>query len=64
MAVRVFYIRRWLKTLHKTDLVAIDEGGLTLIAMDSGGAETGAYFEIGGTPEDDDERLTEIEGDL
>lgn len=51
MAENVKELQRWLKTLRPTDLVGIDEGGLTLIVLDNGGIETGAYYEIGGLPE-------------
>ncbi len=38
-------IAQWLARLPATAIVAIDEGGLTLIASN------GAYLEIGGAPE-------------
>ena len=53
MAENVKEIQRWLSTLHPTDRVAVDDGGLTLVALDSGGLETGAYYEIGGVPEEE-----------
>jgi hypothetical protein len=38
-------IRIWLNTLDDDERVAIDEGGLTLLA------EGGDYLEVGGEPE-------------
>ena len=50
--ISVTELKRWLSTQHDTDLIAIDEGGLTLTVFDSGEMETGSYLEIGGVPED------------
>lgn len=48
-------LEEWLRTLYSTDLVAVDEGGLTLVAIGSDEKETGAYLEIGGVPEEEEE---------
>lgn len=47
---------RWLMAIRPaaTD-VAIDDGGLTLVALDSDGGLTGARYEIGGTPRADED---------
>lgn len=45
---------KWLKTLPKNSWVGVDEGGLTLLALDESGKQTKAYFEVGGVPEKDD----------
>lgn len=42
-------IRAWFDTLT-TKNVAIDDGGLMVVALDDDGQETGAYIEIGGVP--------------
>jgi len=50
MAMNTEDVREWLcarKGCNQT--VAIDEGGLTLVIV-----ETGKYLEIGGTPEDEE----------
>ncbi len=46
-------LERWLKTLPKDSDIAIDDGGLQLIEIDTDGEETGDYLEIGGKPEDE-----------
>jgi hypothetical protein len=43
----------WLKTLEKGSSVAIDEGGLTLVEINSEGKKTEAYLEVGGEPRDE-----------
>jgi hypothetical protein len=55
MAINKLELVQWLKTLHDTDLIAVDDGGLTLVALDSGGMDSGAYLEIGGMPDEQDE---------
>lgn len=40
-----------MKTLESNETVAIDDGGLMLVALDDGAA----YLEVGGVPEDYDE---------
>jgi hypothetical protein len=47
-------LKRWLKTLPDDAEVGIDEGGLTLQAN-----HAGAYLEVGGLVEDDDEEATQ-----
>ena len=56
-------LKAWLNTLPDDSSVAIDDGGLTLVEIDSSTEETGNYIEIGGTPVEDDEDL-EPENDL
>jgi hypothetical protein len=41
----------WLATLAPDSSVAVDEGGLALVEIDSRGELTGAYLEVGGVPE-------------
>ena len=48
-------VRAWLDTLNPDGYLAIDEGGLTLVVLDSDQRQTDYYCEVGGTPEDDDE---------
>ena len=45
----------WLDTVEDDGFVAIDDGGLQLVELDADREETGAYLEVGGTPEEDDE---------
>lgn len=54
MATTVKELREWLKRFDENELVAIDEGGLTLEAYEE---DSDVYLEIGGWPleEDDDE---------
>ena len=49
--MRTNEVRKWLESLGPDDLIAIDEGGLTLVVI---GSEEEAYLEIGGVPLDDD----------
>lgn len=48
-------IETWLATLGDLDEVAVDEGGLILVACDPGGGPNGAYLEVGGVTEEEDE---------
>lgn len=41
---------RWASTLSPGAVVAIDDGGLTLVEVDVDNNETGAYLEVGGIP--------------
>lgn len=41
----------WLEALDDDALIAIDEGGLTLVEVDEDGAEVGNWCEVGGIPE-------------
>lgn len=50
-------LREWLdrQTLPEhgaATSVAIDDGGLTIVAFNANGEETGGYYEIGGTPDE------------
>lgn len=47
MAEKASKIVRWLKTLGRNAIIAIDDGGLTLVDIDSL-----AYYEIGGIPKE------------
>jgi hypothetical protein len=49
----------WLQTLDPESDVAIDDGGLTLVQLDVNNETTGAYFEIGGIPLDEEPDETE-----
>ena len=44
-------VQQWLSNLDPDDLVAIDEGGLTLIVV----GRPDQYIEIGGEPDDDED---------
>ena len=47
-------VKAWLETLAPDRNVAMDEGGLQLVELDSRGQPTGAYLEIGGIPAADE----------
>lgn len=49
--IHISELRKWMNTLDLDSSVGIDEGGLTLHEVDSGGRMTGASYEIGGIPE-------------
>jgi hypothetical protein len=56
MAIELKELREWLDLISidavaQSDLIAIDDGGLTLIVQD----DPGIYIEIGGTREDEDD---------
>jgi hypothetical protein len=51
----VTQVREWLDTLEATDHVAIDDGGLALVALDDHAVELDAWCEVGGIPQDEDE---------
>ena len=62
MSSSKYELQSWLKTLPNGDgvMIAIDDGGLTLVASDANGNFAddvigGPYFELGGIPKDDDE---------
>lgn len=44
-------VKDWLDSLPDDSDIAIDDGGLALVEVRDG-KETGAYCEVGGTPED------------
>lgn len=46
-------LRTWLDTLPPDTDIAVDDGGLTLIAIDASGLPTDAYLEVGGYDEPD-----------
>lgn len=46
---------RWLGTLDPNGSVAVDDGGLALVELDSAREQTGAMLEVGGISDDDDE---------
>ncbi|WP_331761039.1 hypothetical protein OG225_43180 (plasmid) [Nocardia sp. NBC_01377] len=48
-------LRTWLDTLPADTDIAVDEGGLTLIAVDSHGVPATAHLEVGGYDEPDHE---------
>ena len=52
--IDVVALQVWLARISSQNFVAIDEGGLTLVALDPDGKETGDYLEIGGTPEEEE----------
>jgi hypothetical protein len=45
----------WAATLDDDGFVAVDDGGLTIVELDADGEKTGAYYEIGGEPEDEED---------
>lgn len=49
-------VKDWLATLSPESGVAIDDGGLSLVEVKEH-TETGAYLEVGGVPDDDDEEV-------
>jgi len=53
MAQSVEDLKVWLRTLSPEAAVAVDDGGLTLVELDSSGQPTGAYYELGGIPEEE-----------
>lgn len=51
MAVAVSEVRRWLaECAGPMDLLAIDDGGLTLVVLDESDGHVESTFEIGGIP--------------
>lgn len=55
MAMSASDVRSWLSTLDRDALVAVDDGGLTLVALTPDGRESGPYVEVGGIPHDGDD---------
>jgi hypothetical protein len=60
MAVNKEEVTEWLDAIPDHVLVAIDDGGLALVASNTAGSFTseptdGPYFEIGGTPRNAEE---------
>lgn len=51
MAASRQQVMNWLRKLEPQAIVAIDDGGLTLVELDQSGRQTGAFFELGGIPE-------------
>lgn len=45
----------WVNTVGDDCGIAIDEGGLSLVEIGSDGDETGAYLEVGMTPQEEDD---------
>lgn len=56
MAMTVKEITDWLNEMSDLNHVAIDDGGLALVEIESRGPDGDYhnYLEIGGTPEDED----------
>jgi hypothetical protein len=48
--MKVQEIQEWLENLEPTSTVAVDDGGLILVEIDSDGNETGELLEVGGIP--------------
>lgn len=49
-------LREFANSLPEDANVAVDDGGLQIVEIDSEGQETGSYIEVGGIPlEDEDE---------
>jgi hypothetical protein len=46
----VHKVKRWIETLAPDNMLAVDDGGLTLVELTPAGEETGAYLEVGGVP--------------
>ena len=60
MAATVTDLKAWLDSLPTGATVAVDEGGLTLILVETAGEGGGSgcwspYYELGGVPEDGEE---------
>jgi len=54
--IEVRELKQWLATLDDEDMVAIDEGGLTLeVVFIASLGNLGAYIEIGGKPDEDED---------
>jgi hypothetical protein len=60
MAATVKELRDWLSQFKETELVGVDEGGLTLCVVDDDakGLSIQPQFELGGLPEPDDDDQT------
>lgn len=52
--INVQTFQDWARTLNPKNEIVIDDGGLTLVEVDTKGNPTGAYFEVGGFPSDED----------
>lgn len=53
MAMPAREVVKWLQAVIKDNpkaVVAVDDGGLTLVELDDKGEETGTYLELGGVP--------------
>ena len=49
-------VTEWLDNISDDNHIAVDEGGLTLVEVESfAKGEYYNYIEVGGTPEDDDD---------
>lgn len=48
-------LQDWLKAIPDDGFLAIDDGGLIMVALDPEGNETKPYIEVGGIPLPDDE---------
>jgi hypothetical protein len=57
MAMPAKDIREWLASFEDGDLIAIDEGGLTLVGLTPSGTPTMTYIEVGGVPAAEDSEL-------
>lgn len=51
MAMTVKEIREWLNSLAADELVAVDDGGLTLVVV----GDERVYCEVGGIPEEEED---------
>jgi hypothetical protein len=49
--ITVAKLSDWINTLEPEEMIGIDEGGLSLVVLDSR-----AYYEIGGMPKENNER--------
>lgn len=48
-------VKRWLDTLQPGSSVAINDGGILLVEVDENNEQTGAWLEVGGTPDPDED---------
>lgn len=51
----VIEVRRWIATLEDDSNIAVDDGGLCLVELTPDGQATGAYLEIGGVPDNQED---------
>ncbi len=43
----------WVKAVDPNSSIAVDDGGLALVEIDTDGKQTGNYIEVGGIPDDE-----------
>lgn len=53
--IKIEEFREWAGDLDNGLYLAVDDEGLTVVALDKKGRETGSWLEVGGIPEPEDE---------